>query len=326
MRGQQPDLRPTPRASHQEGSLLIGALVVLLLFSAAGTAVMTLGSTRSATAADHYQGNQALYVAEAGLEWAAREFLNGYEDDVEAACDQIDGTTRNVSGGVFVIAAAYDEDPTEGDEWCLVTAVGHVPDADAPASQRRLRTRLDTQFVNNSSGGPDPEDNVFGDESNWNNMCGPHVHCDGGTVTFSKNNNQDSLQSSGNSGDLAADDAFGSSDEVYLVLAVGAGELTDFGMNRVPPSQGPPNNWTWSNVDHRADSLFEDLGTGVVAIRLGDGYTPEELNGQSQLEFEIEWNGDSITVDYACVGSQAWLEANCSGGGSNKPGDNWQEE
>ena len=60
----------------QQGSLLVGAIFVLVILAALAAFITSLSGTQAATAMLSVQGERASYAARAGMEWAITDIVN----------------------------------------------------------------------------------------------------------------------------------------------------------------------------------------------------------------------------------------------------------
>jgi hypothetical protein len=86
------------RASRQDGSALVVALMVMLLFTALGVALVLTTSTETMMTANYSTGQEALYAAEAGMERAMLE-VPGIADLDALLQGQIPSTFRDGAPG-----------------------------------------------------------------------------------------------------------------------------------------------------------------------------------------------------------------------------------
>ncbi len=98
--------------NHNRGNILVSVLVLLLslsVFSLTGAALMLCGG---ASALQSSQSTQALYAADAGIEMALKEYVDGTDHDGDGtiggiSSDGVDGNNPAI-GGVTVAVTFSD--------------------------------------------------------------------------------------------------------------------------------------------------------------------------------------------------------------------------
>ena len=104
-------LRAIKPLSHQRGYLAVLAILLILVIGFIATAMIGISSGSSMSVADYHQGEQALYIAEAGFEEAARLLLtpNLSGSNSRIGCSAITGnsnlTNTTFGSGTFTATA-----------------------------------------------------------------------------------------------------------------------------------------------------------------------------------------------------------------------------
>jgi hypothetical protein len=233
---------------RQQGFMAIVLVVFLVVFVVIAASIVSMTTSGARGAADHVTASSALFMAESGIEWAARELFDA--DNPQADCEALEAQSREVNdGGSFEISFAEYRTDSES---CLLTSRGSNG-----AAIRTLTGVIPKQIL---EGGAEGEgDDIFDDPGLWeesdfqgfnsdpfpgdgvlylnrNASCrGPTVH----TVRSESESNIETMLSPG----------FSASDEIY------------FATNRIVSTQAP-------NAQCQAgDSRLR------VALELADGST-----------------------------------------------------
>jgi hypothetical protein len=109
----------------QRGVLAIVVAIMLVVVVAMGAAMFAMSTSGNRGAGDHAQSGRALFLAESGIEWAAKELLGA--DNPEGDCNGLAGSGPfTMPGGTFrIIDAVYDDTAIT----CRVTSRGTVGNA-----------------------------------------------------------------------------------------------------------------------------------------------------------------------------------------------------
>ncbi len=91
----EPSKNRAPILANEDGSVLVIALIMLVVFSLVGGAFLSMASTEGSISTHHQKGTQALYVAESGAHAAYREF----------AASNFRGRTHDGDGAIAVAGA-----------------------------------------------------------------------------------------------------------------------------------------------------------------------------------------------------------------------------
>ena len=103
--------------SEEKGMALVGVIMVVLIFSSLGAALLSIAERESLIARDEEAALQALYAAEGGLRKVIMELKNNPEVDVGKICE--DYTNYRV-GEAEIESISYEE----SENYLDVTATG----------------------------------------------------------------------------------------------------------------------------------------------------------------------------------------------------------
>lgn len=290
---------------HQRGFLAIVLVVFLVVFVAMAAAIVSMSTSGARSAADHVQGSAALYLAESGIEWAAREMfdVNDPQDDCEALAGA--SNTVNASGSFTITAAQYFDD--DDGEACRVTSVGAV----APAS----RTVSASVRIFTGSG---EVGSIFDNPPLWTTGPNPFGNVSPGVLTLNRNSPCAGPGSTfASAGPGVITDSFNPGDVVYFAA--------DFFLDRGNPAPGVSilritiehdNGVAQCNIDisspftspcaaNAGDPLYDAYN---LVLKLGDGFGATQINS---VHIEADWEvapgspACDIRLVDACIGRQS---------------------
>lgn len=158
----------------QRGALMIAAIILIVVFAVLGLSLLSLHSTQRVTASDHFAAARALYLAESGLEWAARELFG--TADPQADCEAlVDENPVTLGAGSFQFTeAVYDA----GNVTCSIISVG-----DVGVTRRRVTGAIRREVLEGTSGGIG--ETLFSDEGAWQGG-GENINFDNGSIIFDR--------------------------------------------------------------------------------------------------------------------------------------------
>lgn len=296
----------------QQGFLAIVVAIILVVVVAMGAAMFAMSTSGNRGAGDHALSGKALFLAEGGLEWAAKELFGA--DDPQADCEGLAGSGPfPLPGGDFrIIDAVYDNTEVT----CRVTSRGTARNAVRTVAGTVPRSIIlgggsifDEQGAWTHQRTSFPEDRVLRMESN--------PACQGNS------------RATVDDPSLVLTDTFQVGDQVYFVtgfepvqgnlnlsdleviLETGIANCTvSMTSPGTSPCSAPPGHDLYDFYD-----IVLDLGNGFGAgdvdeIRLIAGWSsPPGPSGQCVIE-----------LSDACIGR----EGHCTPGGSD-PVDDWTE-
>ncbi|MCG5528636.1 MULTISPECIES: pilus assembly PilX N-terminal domain-containing protein [Halorhodospira] len=301
---------------RQHGAFLVSLIFLLVLVGAGVAALTTTLLTDIVTSDTQRDGVRALYAAESGLERTSG-FLRDNPDlsDVEQMCGTLDDWTSEHTpafegdeGGNFSVSAGLSPD-----ENCLVTITGWTPEGDKEnaRAQRTVEVVFTDALLENR--GHAPAGSLLG-ENYWTNLSAgnprdfntdldpPRLWLSSGSGRDSFNRNQpvDSLIKE----DFPADQSW------YLFLSLSArseGVVKDFGLRQLGKVKKNEKDSEDANRErmfvssHARTADLKELGYDY-AVEM-TGVTKEQINHPS-ARFTIAWEGDSIELDYLCLGTE----------------------
>lgn len=304
--------------SHkQRGFMAIVLIVFLVVFVAIAASIVSMTTSGTRTAADHVQASAALFMAESGLEWAAREMFG--VDDPQDECEALDGASSNVNdSGTFTITAAQYLDGDDG-EVCRVTSVGAV------GSTSRTITASVRIITGDGEVGSIFDDSTLWEDSDFPGFADDPFRPDG-VLHLNRNNGcsgPDSFVATDTAANISEilEPGFDGTDTVYFAFNV-----VDV---QSAPSCSPGDSRLRITVTHSGGSVIQcnwfmlagttDCPPGAGAGSLVDAYdTVVELGigfaSSSVEEIEIRTIWDSgvqwIELADACIGPQSWCAPN----------------
>lgn len=157
---------------RQQGFMAIVVAVILVVFAAMAAAIVVMTTSGTRGAADHAQSNGALFLAESGIEWAAKQMLGAA--DPENDCNALAGSGPfTMPNGQFTIeASSYDTT----DENCDVTSRGFVGN-----TIRTISGTIPKSIIEGGGG------SVFDDSDQKFNNCGSaNLECQDGQIIFKR--------------------------------------------------------------------------------------------------------------------------------------------
>lgn len=193
----------TSTGNRQRGFMAIVLVVFLVVFVAIAAAIVSMTTSGARGAGDHAQASAALFIAESGIEWAARDLFD--TDDPQADCNALAGNTGptpvNGGGSFDITESAYDS----GDGSCRVTSVGTVGQ-----TRRVLKGKIPENVLEGNTGSGD---DLFDDESAWK---GGNNEVEDGVLYINK---QGSNEAHANGDEVLTDD-WQAGDAVYFAANV----------------------------------------------------------------------------------------------------------
>ncbi len=304
----------------QAGATLIIAIVVIVVFAVLGLSLLSMHTTQRVSAADHFASARALYLAESGLEWAARELFAAA--DPQADCEALTGVAPVTLGaGTFHIAqATYDAVGAR----CLIVSIGAVGD-----TRRRVTGAVRRAVLDGTSGtGPDT---VFDDSGAWTGG-GANVNFDARAIIFSRPGGLKgkALQPTQIEGDNVLTDTFVSGEAVYFTADFSAnGTLTGTLFTIEVVHVDPLQSVTCTVALGTLISLCGVTGTELnehfqVVLFIGNTINAADID---KIRIRVDWGALStasqLRVDNACLGRIEHCTPD-SGGDPVDP-DSWEE-
>lgn len=302
------------RAQH--GFLAIAAAVILIVLAAMGAAMFAMVSSGTRGAGDHALSARALFLAESGIEWAAKDLFG--TDDPEADCNGLAGSGPfTMPGGTFqILNSSYNA--SEGN--CSVTSRGSVGGV-----LRTISGVIPKSIIEGGGGG------LFDDsEDDFNNCNQQNLECQDGAMVFQR-------PSGGPGGGNTNTQAKGSD---LINNDWTAGELVYFTANfdwDADPSgnvftieiklQGGGTRTCTVNLPSlssgcAAPSSNPLYDTYDVVLEVGNSYPDEDINSVS---LSVNWGSNpsnEVTLADGCIGT----EEQCSGAASDPAEDgSWDE-
>ncbi len=158
--------------NRQKGLLAIVVAIILVVVVAMGAAMFAMSISGNRGAGDHANSGRALFLAESGIEWAARELLG--TENPEDDCNALGGSGPfNMPGGTFrILDSTYDAT----DENCDVVSRGTVGDV--------IRTISGTipKAIIEGGGGSDFDDS----DEKFKNCGQANLECQDGAMVFKR--------------------------------------------------------------------------------------------------------------------------------------------
>lgn len=311
-----------PNADKQRGFMAIVLVVFLVVFVVMAASIVSMTTSGVRSGADHAQAAGALFIAESGIEWAARELFG--TSNPESDCNDLAANTSPMpvnGGGTFDITESnYDS----SDGSCRLTSVGTVGQ-----TRRVLKGKIPESVLEGDTGGGD--DLFENSDEKFNNCNQKNLGCEDGAMTFNRPSGgpgQGNTNTQAKASDLVTDD-FSNGDTVYFTA-----------------------NFEWDTSDDPTGNVFNiELTNGIadcdvalptlystcaadsenslyelydVVLVLGNDFADEDIN---QVNLSVDWgsnNSDWITLSDGCIGRAA----HCSGGEGDDPVDDgtWNED
>ncbi len=288
---------------RQQGFMAIVLVVFLVVFVAMAAAIVSMSTSGARGAADHVQASAALFMAESGIEWAAKRLQD--VGDAEAYCDdslQGAGGSIEGSGGFQVLESNFVAGGDEENDGCRVRIRGTSGSASRVVAARVPIMTGDGEFdsiFENANAWEDPQFGGFVQpgvmEIRRNPQCtGPNPtnpgSADGSVIT----------------------DPFTAGDSVYFVTGF---DLVD----GTPPAGAA---WVRVSVTHAGGTVQCDIDMAQgdsacsadasnplynvhdVVLELGSGFAATDVTEISLRGF---WGGNacSVYLSDACLGRQS---------------------
>lgn len=314
-------------ATHcrQQGFMAIVLVVFLVVFVAIAAAIVSMTTSGARSAGDHAMASGALFIAESGIEWAARELFDA--DNPETDCNNLSAHAAlpiaiNGGGSADITESNYDA----GDGSCRLTSVGTVGQ-----TVRVLKGNIPESVLEGDAGGGD---DLFEDsEDNFNNCNQQNLDCQDGSMTFERPSGgggpgQGNTNTQAKASDLVTDN-FSNGDTVYFTANL-EWDGTD------SPS-GNVFNIELTNSIANCDVSLPGLNSACsasagdplydlydVVLVLGDDFSDEDIN---QVRLSVNWgsnNSDWLTLSEGCIGRAG----HCAGAGGDDPTEDgtWDED
>lgn len=297
----------------QRGFLAIVVAIILVVVVAMGAAMFAMSLSGNRGAGDHALSGKALFLAESGLEWAAKELFGA--DDPQADCEGLAGSgPLPLPGGEFrIIDAVYDS----AEVTCRVTSLGTSGNAVRTVAGTVPRSIilgagsiLDEQGAWTLNRASFPEERVLEMRSN--------PSCRGANSTAIANNAAQVLT-----------DAFEVGDQVYFATGLehlqgspGASQLRivlETNIRTCEVTIASPGSSPCAAAPGHSLYDFYD-----IVLDLGNGFGAGDVD---EIHLEADWDGVTppqgqcvIELSDACIGR----EAHCTPGDSD-PVDDWSE-
>lgn len=294
---------------RQQGFMAIVLVVFLVVFVAMAAAIVSMSTSGARGAADHVQASAALFMAESGIEWGARELFDA--ENPQSDCEALEGQSRPVNGGgsFTIIAAEY----LTGSESCRLTSRGHS----SPAS-RTLVGLIPKRVMDGAEGGGD---DLFDDASAW--AGGQSEVIDG--VLYIKR--QGGNESHADGRDVLTDD-FEQGDQIYFAANVSPGTG---GMDVRVRFPGGPGNYAVCADGNPCASVDPDnpLHSYYNTVWVLSSSVAGGVNDVNDIRIRVDFdqqpaNVDEVAVADGCIGR---LE-HCLAEGSDDPTEDggWNED
>jgi hypothetical protein len=295
--------------------MAIVLVVFLVVFAVMAAAIVSMSTSGARGAGDHAQASAALFMAESGIEWAARVLFDG--NDPPSDCSGLQGQSQTVNdgGGFTITSAEYLAGGGDEPPLCRVQVTG----ANGP-------TRRVVSASIPIGGGEAAEGSIFDDPGNWSVSEPGFVTVFPGDGRMRFNRNQgcggpDSSITSASPGAVAdmLAPGFGASGAVYLLANFdldtscgGSGARLRF---RITHSGGTVEQCDWimtSGVVTPAGCLDASAPPALtdqydLVIRLGADYASSAV---SEIRIASIWEAGAgnggirqVEVHDACIGT-----------------------
>jgi len=301
---------------RQRGFMAIVLVVFLVVFTIMAASIVSMTTSGARGAGDHVNASAALFMAESGIEWAARALFDA--DDPQSDCQALlgQGSVVNDGGSFSIVDAEYQT----GTESCRITSRGLVN----PAS-RTLVGIIPKRILDGDSGGGD---DMFDDSGEkFGNSCNPpNVTCEDGALIFHRPGQGGGNPPTDADGDALVSDTFEVGDNVYFTANIEwdgdpSGNLftVELRNNIAACSVSLPALSSGCGVTgHDLNDQFD------IVLLLGDDFSAEDINTVRLLVNWAQNSSNNITLTNGCIGR----EGHCSGEGSDDPIDDggWDED
>lgn len=138
-------------------------VVVLVVFTVMAASIVSMSTSGARGAADHVNASAALFLAESGVEWAAKQLVES--DDFEDCCDDsLQGSTGSIndSGGFQILESDFVEADDDSSDFCRIKVRGNSGTA----------SRIISASVQKPSA-EGAEGSIFDDPADWNTVDVP---------------------------------------------------------------------------------------------------------------------------------------------------------
>lgn len=296
------------KATHcrQQGFMAIVLVVFLVVFVAIAAAIVSMTTSGARSAGDHAMASGALFIAESGIEWAAKELAEAA--DPESYCnDDLPGSGGSVnSGGAFeILEAEYLDDPALEQPVCRVRVAG---------VRNTARRVLSTNIKIASA------ESIFDNQAGWDDTKGAQFPDPALPVLQLSSNpgcKNDAYAITNSPADVLTD-SFSDGDQVYfaseLELVSGNSDifsLSEFQLNLAPgiancviPLLSPSLSPCAAPSGH---PLYDDFD---IVLDLGSDFGAGDVG---QIELVVDWDRPGgppvdcpavIELSNACLGRE----------------------
>lgn len=303
--------------------MAIVLVVFLVVFVAMAAAIVSMTTSGARSAGDHVNASAALFIAESGIEWAARELFDTANPETD--CNSLPSHAMlpiSVNGGGTANITQSNYDPTDGS--CGLTSRGQVGQ-----TVRVLKGRIPESVLDGSSGGGD--DLFENSDEKFNNCNQGNLDCQDGAMTFERpsgGGGQGNTNTQAKASDIVTDD-FSAGDTVYFTA-----------------------NFEWDGTDDPSGNVFTVELTNKIAecsvslpglnsacsapagdplydlydvvLILGDDFAVEDIK---QVDVSVDWGNnlsDWVTLSEGCIGRAG----HCAGAAGDDPTEEgtWNED
>lgn len=302
---------------EQQGLLAIVVAIILVVVVAMGAAMFAMTTSGTRGAGDHARSGKALFLAESGIEWAAKQLLGA--DDPQSDCESLAGAGPfAMPGGDFrILSAVYDTT----DENCDVTSRGTVDSVVI----RTISGTIPKSIIEGGGG------NVFEDSDEKLNNCNQsNLGCEDGAITFYKpgggGGGPGNTNTSAKGGDLITDE-FAAGDTVYFATNMSwIGDPTGNVFDITLKIAGQPDVSCGVLMPSLASPCAAPSGNSLydeynVVLVLGSTFSAADV---SKVELSVNWASNSsseVRLEGGCIGR----ENSCSGTSDPTDGGTWEE-
>lgn len=302
---------------EQQGFLAIVVAIILVVVVAMGAAMFAMSTSGNRGAGDHALSGKALFLAESGIEWAAKELLGA--DDPQADCEGLAGSGPfNLPGGTFEIRDAnYDAT----DENCDVVSRGTAGDA-----IRTISGTIPKSIIDGGGG------SVFDDADEKFNNCGQaNLECQDGAMVFKRpsgggGGGGGNTNTNAKGSDLITDD-WDTGDVVYFTANITwdadpAGNVFDVTL-KIQGQADVTCSVVMSSLSSpcaapAGHSLYDQYD---IVLQMGSTFDETDVKN---VELSVNWAtnpSDRVTLADGCIGR----ENHCSGTSDPTEDDSWDE-
>lgn len=301
--------------ARQRGYLAIVVAVILVVIAAMGAAMFAMTTSGTRGAGDHARSAKALFLAESGIEWAAKELLGA--SDPQNDCEGLAGSGPFPlpSGEFRVLDATYDT----ADENCDVVTRGFVGDV-----IRTISGTIPKSIIEGGGGG------LFDDSNEKFNNCNQaNLDCGDGDITFNRPSQGPGVgntETSAKASDLITDD-WDVGDTVYFTANIGwdadpTGNVFEITMKIQGQSDvscqvlmAGLNSLCAAPSGHPLYDQYD------IVLELGSTYDETDVNN---VDLSVDWATNPstrVTLSDGCIGRAS----HCSGTSDPVDGGTWDE-